>query len=824
MNNSNVWGSGGLFEQALASKLGLQQTEGIKNIASADTMYQNANTSESDVGNRYDLGLRGARIDQMNADTNRLNADVNKMNANTSAFGADTERLVGFNRLGKAAPDSALISSLGLRTVNPYEPASKSSATIMASTPAMLPNQPSTSSATQPASTPTTSAIPPIMAARRTGVEDQLGWKRGGLVMKPKMVQPGYMHGGKVSPPKGYKKGGMVGCANGGKIGDVKKDTGRDTIDAKVRPGEYMLNPETVRHIGGGDYAAGVRNLNQIVRQATGKEPGPTPMGKSGKAGFENSGDVPPSRALVPVYDPNRGPGPNGFGPVDEAAVRAERMRYPIPVYDRRYGPGPNGFGPVDPIASQYTYASGMGPNDGPSVRERFTRFNNPDVGASIRAGAQRAGAAVRGAAPQAVQGLDKGLRVAGKVLTPIAAAVDASNVVDVATDPNMAGRDVAGEVAGKAAKWAGATAGAIQGGSTGAAIGTAIAPGPGTALGGTIGALGGGVLGYFGVDKTIRAGRALRGVDTRDPSEYSQGVVSDFLGQQNQPTAAAAVPAKEKEKEKPEAAPRDFDKEVADKLAESEPGLRDMMLARYRELNNGLKDADAMRTIVNLNQMEGLQRDLTELDKAGTVAAASMINARATAGNKLREDADKRIGERFQIPVYDKDGNVKGYEKDPNAANALRDFAAQTYVDESGAPMDFYRLTPQQQDVVMQEYDVNSRGTRRLNERLASEGGSKALISRMPRIGANSLRSDGEMTWHDIFDPNISFDDWLTSFGPNQTEKMVMRDPVTGQRVAARHVLMNENGTIDDDLIAQINRAAAARAEAEAAAKAKKK
>lgn len=91
----------------------------------------------------------------------------------------------------------------------------------------------------------------------------------------------------------------LNGMKKGGVIGDVKNDKGEDTIDAKVRPGEYMLNPETVaEHFGGGDHALGVRNLNNIVRSATGREPGATMV--DGKSGYANSSEVKPMSGLRP--------------------------------------------------------------------------------------------------------------------------------------------------------------------------------------------------------------------------------------------------------------------------------------------------------------------------------------------------------------------------------------------------------------------------------------------------------------------------------------------------------------------------------------------
>jgi len=85
------------------------------------------------------------------------------------------------------------------------------------------------------------------------------------VTTKPKVKQPGYAMGGKVTMPP----------EQAGPIGDVEQDMGEDTQQVAVRPGEYLLNPETVEFIGQGDYEQGVRQLNQIVKQATGEEPGP---------------------------------------------------------------------------------------------------------------------------------------------------------------------------------------------------------------------------------------------------------------------------------------------------------------------------------------------------------------------------------------------------------------------------------------------------------------------------------------------------------------------------------------------------------------------
>lgn len=93
--------------------------------------------------------------------------------------------------------------------------------------------------------------------------------------------------------PRAYK--------NGGVIGNVKQDDGSDKVPVVAREGEYYINPETVAHIGGGDYKQGLRSLNALVREATGKEPGPSPVGKSGLRGFAAGGSV--KRRLAKLED-----------------------------------------------------------------------------------------------------------------------------------------------------------------------------------------------------------------------------------------------------------------------------------------------------------------------------------------------------------------------------------------------------------------------------------------------------------------------------------------------------------------------------------------
>jgi hypothetical protein len=80
--------------------------------------------------------------------------------------------------------------------------------------------------------------------------------------------------------------------------------------------------------------------------------------------------------------------------------------------------------------------------------------------------------------------------RWAGRTLGVVGAAADVYSIV-VADKPLRRATEVVGG-------WSGAWLGAKLGGAGGAAAGTAIAPGPGTAILGIVGAIGGGIGGYF--------------------------------------------------------------------------------------------------------------------------------------------------------------------------------------------------------------------------------------------------------------------------------------------------------------------------------------
>ena len=763
--NSNFWGSGGMFEQALANKMALQDSQRLENLSTAglrDSMVgvdrQRADTDRLRADREYDLGLRKDTISKGLLDVQRGELGVKN-------FAADTDRLIGFNRFGKAAPDSDFNRSLNLSTVRPYGQSSNSPAMSMLRSGSSFGDGTSSSG----------------MSGDGASILDNvrpMGLRNGGVALKPKMVkQPGYMNGGKVKLPKGYKKGG--------KIGDVEKDDGTDKVEVMAREGEYFLNPETVATaFGGGDYGAGVRNLNQIVRGATGKEPGPTPVGKSGKQGFNRGGFIDDFGNLIDMAN----------GP--DAAFAARLDPRNEPTYYRQAYDVPAGSGSTS--GSTGSTAGGAGSTSGPAKPANpYVEMGNKNVGESLRAGAAKAVEIGKKVLPS-VETTAKGLRIVGKGAAPVGAVMDAADVVDVATDPNMGWNELGTEVGSKAGKWGAAGAGALAGGAAGAALGGPLAP-----VTGTLGAIAGGLGGYFGGDALIKGGRQAANsifgldADTRDPSERSNGIVSKAF--KAQPTAAAETPT-----DKPP--PPDADKPSATKEPDK-PSLRDMMLARYQQLNDGLKGADAMKTITSLNQMEGLQRDLTELAKNDDSIRATNAKSMQAAAAKHVEDTEKYLGERLKSPKTDKDGNITGYFEDPTKLAAFKDYIANLTEKDGKTPFNFMMRDRTTQDRVLEDFSRKYEMTKRFNDRYGSESNGQP-VSAMPRVGEQGLRyaidpgtnKIREMGFGDVFNEGVSLGDWLTSFGPNKIEKRLVFDPVTQKMVAARHVV----GT-DADIDAQL-------------------
>jgi hypothetical protein len=336
---------------------------------------------------------------------------------------------------------------------------------------------------------------------RRMAEGDDTGFMAGGVVDKPRMVkQPGYKCGGKVKMP-GYEKGGQLPRLDGfawddeeqlrmatGQVGKKSKDNGKDTVDVRVREGEYLLNPETVEGIGGGDYQNGVRILDETVRQTTGQEPGPVPVNEDGEAqrGLRKGGGVKPGYINAGrVNQPNWG-------------LTPEELR-------------------LQQIAAERNAARGVNTGSGRvlygSAPENLSTLRNPTIrgaqnaASAVGRGAQATAHAVERGAAATARGITSVAPTVAKYATrgalPLAVGLDAYDVASVYQDNP---EDVPTELVDKGARWGGA----LAGGAAGAQLGLMTGPAVPVAVP-VLGALGaaGGYLGMGEVAEAVRGEEA---------------------------------------------------------------------------------------------------------------------------------------------------------------------------------------------------------------------------------------------------------------------------------------------------------------------------
>ncbi|MGB1650239.1 MAG: hypothetical protein ACPHEP_04375, partial [Acidimicrobiales bacterium] len=299
------------FNNALRMKYENQAAESAARTTSANAAMMNAETNRQN-------SLRGSFADRAAADTNRFNAVTDRFR-NVSEFGNrnPADLLAGGISLrdmsGSFTAPRTKGALSGLRSLTAPTPISGQQSSVVGAPAPQFASIERAEEQPDPYTDPEkTQGLAKGGQVKKMTV-DMSGYNAGGMVK-----QPGYAHSGKVHTygygdggsvgMRGYMCGGPVktrppgGYARGGAIGDVAEDDGRDTIDAAVRPGEYLLNPETVEYVGGGDYDQGVEMLDNLVVEATGEEPGPEPVdengepvmgaAKGGKMGYMRSGYI----------------------------------------------------------------------------------------------------------------------------------------------------------------------------------------------------------------------------------------------------------------------------------------------------------------------------------------------------------------------------------------------------------------------------------------------------------------------------------------------------------------------------------------------------
>lgn len=150
----------------------------------------------------------------------------------------------------------------------------------------------------------------------------------------------------------------------------------------------------------------------------------------------------------------------------------------------------------------------------------------NPPAGDFVRQQAGRLSRAVRQAKTGTAR-LGRVARKGGKAAGMLNTAMEAGQVLDVATDPAKSGLDVATQTAGAVGRMSAAGVGAIGGGM----------------VAGPVGAVLGGFAGYQGADAAIRAGREALGASPDDPAASSRGVLTRAY-EALQPANSARAPS----------------------------------------------------------------------------------------------------------------------------------------------------------------------------------------------------------------------------------------------------------------------------------------
>jgi len=322
-----------------------------------------------------------------------------------------------------------------------------------------------------------------------------------------------------------------------GPIGDEAYDTGADTVDAKVRPGEVLINPPTVEYFGGGDYDKGLRVLNEATMAATGE-----PMG----AEYEDDGSIKAQQGWMPpgatVYVDPAGTGRptlnTGLVPYEAPAFTADQFK-DIPNDGPRRGRGADARQEARFAADKAAWeAETARQNSGPAQQqaprgaaaEQWAK-SNPDVNME---GLRNVGRQVIQKGKYALKPVEWAVKGANKAMPYVAPAFEGAAIADVATDPRMNGYDIAEQGFESAGKLAAMGIGAKVGATAGAGIGTALFPGPGTvvgtALGGLIGGAGGYIASDYGLDKARGALPGHNG-EGSSPSDRSYGAVRQAFG-----------------------------------------------------------------------------------------------------------------------------------------------------------------------------------------------------------------------------------------------------------------------------------------------------
>jgi hypothetical protein len=614
------------------------------------------------------------------------------------------------------------------------------------------------------------------------------GFRDGGMIDKPRMVkQPGYKCGGKVKMP-GYEMGGVIGpevtkwagekkkkkgmrgYAQGGKVGKKSEDTGKDTVDVRVREGEYMLAPETVGFMGGGDYSAGVRMLDEMGRMATGEEPGPVPVNDDGEAmrGFRRGGKM--GYATGAMVEPYPDPRTLRFGGLEgtgSTLSRGQRME----MFGRQAGQAVRGT--IDNIRNL------------PIVEKNVTR---PGTGGLLLGGAEAARA------------------LADKQKNQFY------------TDPDVPEL----QKGMQALREIGDTGLRLAGGAAGAALAAPV-PIPGARIAGGIG---GYMLGDQIIDNDSEALRAYREANPVLPEGAEETASAGRRGDlrdayyrpfgstapidlANAETASAStavdpgtmnivqrtggpagevivredidgVPTFSNLRQLPQGGDAATLQAQADARAMQDMGLRQMQTATV----------DQMRDAAPIYSQEGLDQRRAEQLAQAEVAASGSGRGKAPASDAVM----KSVKERFQRPSYDEDGNLTGSVDDVEAERTFMDAMSQLQ-HSSGVPMTvaLESMSEGERAQVYEDFERVYRDTQAALRAAAQQG---LPASDMLRTGAQGLRMEPtgrEVVLGDVPGPEATLGDWWAGLGNDDPAlNRYVQDPESGAVIPARRLTRN--------------------------------
>lgn len=615
---------------------------------------------------------------------------------------------------------------------------------------------------------------------------------------------------------RGYKCGGRVkkGMAKGGRIGDGDEDDGKDSVEVRVREGEYLLNPPTVANaFGGGDYEAGVQALDQIVEQSTGQEPGPTPVNEEGEAvrqGMRNGGKV--------MMGYNQGGFVDDFGNIVDPRQMNPQQRAYYETPQGRAAMAGNTRGTTQAVtqsqaqiaqaakAAADAEALRTGPPLPRGLRwERAAAEYGKQVKPALKNFARKTGEYAKGMAAPVLGGA---VEVGRQLSDPV------KN--QYYNDPNVPWEQKALQT-GSDVVDSGLRYGA---GVFGAELGAAAGLGWGSIPLGIAGGAGGYALGdalWEGENDALRAYRAANPQATQQeaeaavtaaPGAYGRafGTGNIELPQNGLRSAAQPVPANQARVVQNTGGPngeqiiREDINGVPTFTNVRQGGFRgDATTLQAEADRRAAEDAQTRETQGQRMLSSGNLAMSGRLEEAAAMRAAE-LGAASKAPKAKIADLDTQAKDRFQIPQYDEDGNLTGYEDDQAKRVAFYD--AMAAIREANPDFDPYAADRNGQNELFDSFEQVYSDTMKAMRAAKQQGKAN---SDLPRTGANGLRyvPGSNISLGDVWGPEATMGDYAAGiFSDAPINDGFVEDGLTGARIPARRAVQDPRVGLDREAI----------------------